>query len=519
MSRLKNLKVSTLLLLTLLGFVGLYAFSGAAGLLMLQQNRALIADLSQHGIEEANALSDASLRLFQSRVALTNAKTYMDGGQIEQRDAALEQADELLQHSVIRFEQFRDRVEQHEANEYPAVLEHYDFLTTEGLLPLSSALKGWNGIEANRIIDQVLEPATDRFITALEEFQQSNRQMAHDGIVQADQISDYAIKALTALLIASLLMALGVHRLFMHTMLRPLNAIRRHCELMTTGDLRTRLPQDRNNEIGTLLQGFNTMQDNLVHTISAVHTETDSMHRGTQDIAERSVQIDQQFIEQNKALEKVAHAIEQLRETVAQNRQYAQEATGLAATTSQRVSSGHDAMTQVITTMEQIEASAKRIGVIVSIINDIATQTNLLAMNVAVEAARAGEHGKGFAVVADEVRDLADRSSRAANEIRKLIDESGRSVGTGTEHVRTAGIAMDAILEAVETVNDRIHSIGQTADHQVRDIEAVNAIVNAVKKDAWQSMTLVQQTTKSARHMTHQAIRLQSVASAFQIAS
>ena len=519
MSRLKNIRISTLLLLILLGFVGLYAVSGSAGLVMLKQNRALIADLSQHGIEQANALSDASLRLFQSRVALTNAKTYMDGGQIDERDAALIQADELLQHSLASFKQFRDRVDEYDEPEYQAVLQHYEYLTSEGLLPLSSALQAWNGIEANRIIDQVLEPATATFISSLEAFQHANRQMALHGIEQADQISNYAIQALIVMLVLALLMAFGVHRLFFYTMLRPLRTIQKHCELMTTGDLRTRLPQDRSNEIGTLLQGFNTMQDNLVHTISAVHTETDSMHYGIQDIAQRSQQIDHQIIEQNQALDKVASAIEEFHNTVTQSRQHARKAADLATTTSLTVSSGHDAMTQAVHTMDKIAESAKRIGAIVRIINNIATQTNLLAMNVAVEAARAGEHGKGFTVVATEVRELAQRSSRAANEIRALIEESGRNVGTGTQHVHQAGVAMDAILDAVQTVNKRIHWIGETAEHQENDIAAVRAIVDHVKTDAWKSMTLTQQTTQSAQSMTQQAMRLHSVASAFQIAT
>lgn len=539
MSRFKNFKVSTLLLLMVAAFVGLYAVSGTAGLIMLKQNRMLIADLSHHGIEQANALSDASLRLFQSRVALTNAKTYMDGGMIPEREAALEQAQTLLQHSMASFEAFRvEMSEGHGDNGtpgttalftepekdaapsgYQAVLQHYDLLVDQGMKPLIDAVEGWNGIEANRILDTILEPATQQFIAALDAFQFANRELAQQSITQADRISNYAMQALLGLLVLAVLLALGAHRLFSRTMLRPLQTIRRHCELMTEGDLRARLTYDRNNEIGTVLKGFNIMQENLVHTIAAVHSETHSMHRGTQDIARRSQQIDMQILQQNQALDKVTSAVNTLHDTVMQSRQHAEEAIGLAAATSQTAHDGHAAMKQVIHSMNQIADSAKRIGVIVQIIDEIATQTNLLSMNAAVEAAHAGEHGKGFAVVATEVRDLAERSRRAASEIRGLISESGQNVDSGTRHVHNAGLAMDAILEAVQTVDERITWIGQTADAQARDITNVISIVDHVKQDARQSMELVQQTTRSAQSMTDQAMRLQSVASAFQIAS
>lgn len=534
--RFKNFKVSTLLLLMVAGFVGLYAVSGTAGLLMLKQNRTLISDLSHHGIEQANALSDASLRLFQSRVALTNAKTYMDGGMIPEREGALENARTLLEHSLSSFNAFRGQaddamVEASDADTgrnatavngldgYDAVVKHYDYLVNNGLLPLIAAVDGWNGIEANRIIDTVLEPATHEFMAALDAFQHANRQLAHESVTEAAEISNYAMQALIGLLVLAVLMALAAHRLFARAMLRPLQAIRSHCELMTSGDLRARLTHDRNNEIGTVLKGFNTMQENLVHTITAVHSETHSMHQGTREIAQRSAQIDAQILAQNQALNQVTSAINTLHDTVMQSRQHAEDAMTLAASTSQTVHGGHDAMKQVVRTMDHIADSAKRIGMIVRIINDIATQTNLLAMNVAVEAAHAGEHGKGFAVVATEVRDLAERSRRAANDIRSLIEESTQNVDTGTRHVHQAGVAMDAILDAVETVNERIHWIGQTADEQAHDIAAVINIVDHVKRDARQSMELVQQTTQAAQRMTHQATRLQTVASAFQIAS
>ena len=520
MSRLKNLKISTLLLLMVLGFVGLYAVSGTAGLFMLKQNRSLMAELSHRGIEQANSLSDASLRLFQSRVALINAKTHMDGGQIEERDAALVQANVLVEQSLHSFNQFARLInEQGDEAEHQAVVQHYESLIHDILLPLAAALQGWNGIEANRIIDQELEPTSQAFVEALEAFQRSNRQMATNATQQADAMTSQAIQALLVLLVIALCMAFLIHRLVRLTMLQPLRTIQQHCELMTTGDLRTRLNQDRNNEIGTLLHGFNTMQDNLVHTIAAVHSETDSMHRGTQDIAQRSQQMDRHIMGQNDALDNVAQAIERLQGTVEESRQHANEALSLAATTNDTVDSGHHAMQQVTHTMDQIADSAKRIAAIVKIINGIATQTNLLAMNVAVEAARAGEHGKGFTVVAGEVRELAQRSSKAANDIRALINESTRNVSTGTEHVQQATVAMNAILKAVQTVNDRIHWIGQTTEDQAKEMATVSTIVREVKNNAWESMELIQQTSRSAEQMTHQATRLRSVASAFQIAS
>jgi len=512
----KNLRINAALLLVLLGFVGLFGLSGGAGLLMLKENRQLIANLSRYGIEQANDLSDASLQLFRSRVALINAKTDMEGGLAEQRDTALQQADILLQGSLARFEHFRQSIDNPDDPAYQNIQASYQALAESGLKPLAEALKSWNGIEANRIVDQVLEPATADFMAALEAFQQTNRTLALRSVKQAAGISDTARYALFACLALALLMALGAHRLFRHAMLRPLSSMQRHVSHMADGDLRARLPRGGRNEIGTLLDGFNHMQDNLVHTVTAVRAEADAMHADTEHIAQRSHMISEQIGRQANALAEADHAIEHLNSVVEQSSQHAQEATALAHNAQTTAATGHDAVAQVVSTMDEIASSAKRINAIVQLINGIATQTNLLALNAAVEAARAGQNGKGFAVVAAEVRELAQRSSQAANEIKALIDASDRSVTAGAGQVHQAGVAMDAILKAVHAVNDRIGWISDAAQRQTQDIAAVKEIVGTVKADTGQNMKLVQQTAGAAGKLTEQAQRLHEMTAAFR---
>lgn len=514
---LKHLPIQLTLLLILLGFVGLFASSGLAGLWMLKENQRLIADLGRQGIEQANDLSDASLLLFQSRVALVNAKTYMEGGQAEQRDAALAQADTLLARSATRFGQFRDNTLNADDPGYQRIADSYQTLLSQGLQPLSEALKKWNGIEANRLSDQMLEPATQAFTQALDAYQTSNRQLAQQGLAQASRMSHKAMQTLAALLALSLLMALGAHRIIRRTVLRPLKALLTHFQRMAQGDLRASLPAGGSNEIGTLLAGAAHMQGNLVRTVSGIRDAADLVRLDTQDIAHRSQQIFSQTMRQAGALEQVTQATEALHASVRLSSTHAHDATRMAQQARQTAAKGHDAVAQVISNMSDIASCAQRIQNIVKLITGIATQTNLLALNAAVEAARAGTHGRGFAVVANEVRELAQRSSQAADEIKMLVEASDHSVSAGIGQVRQAGLAMDDILAAAGAVSERIDWIMQAAASQSEGIETVRQVVATVQSDTQAKLPLVGQTDEAARTLSAQAMRLHDIASVFQL--
>jgi methyl-accepting chemotaxis protein len=190
-------------------------------------------------------------------------------------------------------------------------------------------------------------------------------------------------------------------------------------------------------------------------------------------------------------------SLEQLAETVRSNAEAARQANDLAHHASNAASSGKDIVTSVVTTMEGITDSSRRIADIIGVIDEIAFQTNLLALNAAVEAARAGEQGRGFAVVASEVRSLAGRSATAAKEIKGLIQDSVQKVEAGSELVSRTGAAMDDIYGSIKRVTVFVSEMDQATQH---------------------TASLMERTADAARRLEGQARGLIDGVAAFKLA-
>ena len=209
--------------------------------------------------------------------------------------------------------------------------------------------------------------------------------------------------------------------------------------------------------------------------------------------------------------------MENLTKNVRQGAEAALQASQLAKNASGIANQGGAIVTQVVTTMQGISESSRRIGDILGVIDGIAFQTNILALNAAVEAARAGEQGRGFAVVAAEVRTLAQRSAEAAKEIKGLIADSSVRVDAGVLLVQKAGATMEEIVLAVQQVSHVIDEVSQTTALQSSELSEMGASVNRMDQMTQQNAALVEQGAAAASSLQDQATRLTETVGTFRL--
>ncbi|MCK9202093.1 MAG: methyl-accepting chemotaxis protein, partial [Gallionella sp.] len=200
---------------------------------------------------------------------------------------------------------------------------------------------------------------------------------------------------------------------------------------LAKGDLTQTISKEYAGSFNDMKVGVNGTVSNLKELVGQIKDSTDTINTASKEIASGNADLSQRTEEQASSLEETASSMEELTSTVKQNAENAKQANQLAIGASDVAGKGGAVVGQVVTTMDSINESSRKIVDIISVIDGIAFQTNILALNAAVEAARAGEQGRGFAVVAGEVRNLAQRSAAAAKEIKTLIGDSVEKVEGG----------------------------------------------------------------------------------------
>tara|TARA_X000000368_G_scaffold417010_1_gene412272 strand:- start:721 stop:1911 length:1191 start_codon:yes stop_codon:yes gene_type:complete len=327
------------------------------------------------------------------------------------------------------------------------------------------------------------------------------------------------------------------------------------------GDLTKRISVAGKDELGDLSTWFNMFLERLNNMVVEVKKHASNINVSSQEMALGNQDLSNRTHQQSSSLEETATAMEEINSIVQNNAEDAKNAneitqkaqlsvvdsrTELLDTVNNSIETNQEMLqnlqstnSSVVTAMEEIMESSKKIEGITTLMNDIAFQTNLLALNASVEAARAGEHGKGFAVVASEVRKLAHRSAKASTEIGVLVQTSLEHITSGRDLVKNGEQGMDemrtkietmlnnlksesdsnlnGILTSVKEVSEVMENIKVASQEQAEGVDQINKAIADMDRITQENSSLVEQNTTASQHMAEEAENLQALLNTFKV--
>lgn len=349
--------------------------------------------------------------------------------------------------------------------------------------------------------------------------------------------------ALLGILALSILLAWVVSR----TVTGPIKAVVNTIKDIAQGegDLTRRLPIAGKNEVGELSEWFNTFVGNLHNIISQVSGSSLQLASSALQLQQTSQQMTESIAQLSSQSTSLATAGEEMSATsgdIANNCHHAatnaggatQKATQGSAVVGQSIAVMNtiaERVQRAASTVDALGVRSEQIGAIIGTIEDIADQTNLLALNAAIEAARAGEQGRGFAVVADEVRALAERTTRATKEIGEMIkaiqketkdavssmEQSVTQVEQGTNHAAESGRSLQEILEIINDVTEQISQIATAAEEQTATTREISSNVMNLNDLAQQNDHALHETAVAANDVARQAEELKRLVGHFKL--
>ncbi|WP_422103156.1 methyl-accepting chemotaxis protein [Vreelandella sp.] len=476
-----------------------------------------INELTELSAEQVNTANRIEVNLMELRLRLARFVDYSTEGNPE-ASVALEQTRESLARAEQRFTElstYEVTEEQRHFSYFAEVIKRFNEMVNA---QLRSAVASGSAVQLAEE-ELRLDAAAGAMTEATREFARFAETLADEMRAEAVVASQRIVWTVVSMLVLSLLLFIGLQVGLRRLIVAPLRRAITICENIAQGDLTSTIHDEGRNEVGQLYLAMHAMQDKLTEMMVTLSHTSQMVANSARDIASGSEDLASRTEEQASALQETASSMEQMSSTVSHNNQTASSASELTMTASQRAGNAREEVLQTTALMNDMEQHSKRVQDIIQVIEGIAFQTNILALNASVEAARAGEHGRGFAVVAGEVRKLATKTSESSGQIRGIIDDIAARIKEGARQSALSGEGIESTVAAVKQVNELMKEIALAVNEQESGINQVSTAITQMDSATQQNVSLVAETSTSAAALQHEADRLAELIATFKLSA
>ena len=305
--------------------------------------------------------------------------------------------------------------------------------------------------------------------------------------------------------------------IYIKNLMKPLKILVEEANEMSEGKFVLRKFKFKRNEIGDIAYSFKNMRDAMVKIINEVNDTSEKINAAALELTKGSDDLSARTDAQAASLEETSSAIEEMASTIKSSASHSVEGNDMMISSKKAVENGASVISETTKNIEEVYEASSKIKNITKTIEDIAFQTNILALNASVEAARAGDQGRGFAVVASEVRNLAQNSQSSAKDITLLIENIYEKINKSAETARESQAIFNDIQEKIENTAKIMQEISTTAVEQQTGVDQVNIAVSKIDGITQQNATLVDETSGSAKELLEQAQNLKHIMTFFKM--